>query len=55
VRGWFGGADYITLLVMPDFKLHVATAHDIPRHLGASIGKRNYLGWLLQESGGAYS
>jgi uncharacterized protein len=55
VRGWFGGTDYITLLVMPDFNFHIATAHDILRHLGASIGKRDYLGWLSQESGGAYS
>ena len=55
VRGWFGGVDYITLLVMPDFNFHVATAHDILRHMGAKIGKRDYLGRLSQESGGAYS
>jgi hypothetical protein len=55
VRGWFGGVDYITLLVMPDFSFHVATAHDILRHMGARIGKRDYLGRLSQESGGAYS
>jgi uncharacterized protein len=55
VRGWFGGIDYITLLVMPDFNFHVATAHDILRHMGAKIGKRDYLGRLSQESGGAYS
>jgi uncharacterized protein len=55
VRGWFGGTDYITLLVMPDFNFHVATAHDILRHLGAQIGKRDYLGRLSQGSGGAYS
>lgn len=55
VRGWFGGIDYITLLVMPDFNFHVATGHDILRHVGAPIGKRDYLGRLSQESGGAYS
>jgi uncharacterized protein len=55
VRGWFGGVDYITLLVMPDFNFHIATAHDILRHLGAQIGKRDYLGRLSQESGGAFS
>jgi uncharacterized protein len=55
VRGWFGGTDYITLLVIPDFHFHVATAHDILRHLGAPVGKRDYLGRLSQESGGAYS
>lgn len=55
VRGWFSGQDYITLLVLPDFYFHVATAHDILRHLGAPIGKRNYLGRLYQQSGGDYS
>jgi len=55
VRGWFGGQDYITLLVLPDFYFHVATAHDILRHLGAPVGKRDYLGRLYQESGGDYS
>ena len=55
VRGWFGGIDYITLLVIPDFHFHVATAHNILRHLGAPVGKRDYLGRLSQESGGAYS
>lgn len=55
VRGWFGGLDYITLLVIPDFHFHVATAHDILRHLGSPVGKRDYLGRLSQESGGAYS
>jgi hypothetical protein len=54
-RAWFGGVDYITLLVMPDFNFHVATAHNILRHLGAPVGRRDYLGWLTQESGGAYS
>ncbi len=29
---WFGGIEYITLLVIPDFHFHVATAHDILRH-----------------------
>jgi hypothetical protein len=39
-------------LVLPDFFFHVATAHDILRHLGAPIGKRNYLGRLGFQSGG---
>jgi hypothetical protein len=55
VRGWFGGQDYITLLVLPDFYFHLATAHDILRHLGAPVGKRSYLGRLSQETGGSYS
>lgn len=55
VRGWFGGADYIFYLVIPDFYFHVATAHDILRHLGARVGKRDYLGWLNMENPGGYS
>ena len=55
VRGWFGGVDYITLLVMPDFNFHLATAHDILRNQGSQLGKRDYLGRLSQQSGGAYS
>ena len=52
VRGWFGGSDYILQLVLPDFFFHLTTAHDILRHLGAPIGKRDYLGRLGIESGG---
>ena len=55
VRGWFGGADYIFYLVIPDFYFHLATAHDILRHLGAPVGKRDYLGWLNMENPGGYS
>jgi len=55
VRGWFGGAEYIFHLVIPDFYFHVTTAHDILRHLGARIGKRDYLGWLNMENPGGYS
>ena len=52
VRGWFGGDDYLLELVLPDFFFHVATAHAILRHLGAPIGKRDYLGRLGIQSGG---
>jgi hypothetical protein len=55
VRGWFGGAEYIFYLVIPDFYFHVATAHAILRHLGARVGKRDYLGWLNMENPGGYS
>jgi hypothetical protein len=55
VRGWFGGGDYIRHLVLPDFFFHISIAHAILRHLGAKIGKRNYLGNLTQQSGGDYS
>jgi hypothetical protein len=52
VRGWFGGDDYIRHLLIPDFFFHIATAHAILRHLGAPIGKRDYLGNLSGQSGG---
>lgn len=55
VRGWFGGDDYIRHLVLPDFFFHVSIAHAILRRLGAKIGKRDYLGNLIQQSGGDYS
>jgi uncharacterized protein len=45
-RGWFGGDDYIRHLVLPDFFFHIAIAHAILRHLGAHVGKRDYLGNL---------
>jgi hypothetical protein len=52
VRGRFGGDDYVRHLVLPDFFFHIAVAHAILRHLGAAIGKRDYLGHLGFESGG---
>ncbi|WP_407156612.1 DUF1993 family protein [Bradyrhizobium sp. STM 3557] len=55
VRGWFGGDDYIRHLVLPDFFFHISIAHAILRHLGAPLGKRDYLGNLTQQSGGDYS
>ena len=55
VRGWFGGEVYIRDLVLPDFFFHISIAHAILRHLGAAIGKRDYLGNLTQQSGGDYS
>ena len=55
VRGWFGGAEYIFYLVIPDFYFHVTIAHAILRHLGVDVGKRDYLGWLNMENPGGYS
>jgi hypothetical protein len=52
VRGWFGGDDYIRHLVIPDFFFHIATAHAILRHLGAPMGKRDYLGNLSGQAAG---
>jgi hypothetical protein len=52
IRGWFGGTEYLLELVLPDFFFHVAMAHAILRHLGAPIGKRDYLGRLGLQHGG---
>ena len=49
------GAEYIFYLVIPDFYFHIATAHDILRHLGVPMGKRDYLRWLNMENPGGYS
>ena len=52
VMGWFGGDDYVRHLMLPDFFFHIAIAHSILRHLGAPIGKRDYLGHLSLQYGG---
>lgn len=38
------GEHYLLSHALPNFFFHVATAHDILRHLGVPIGKRDYLG-----------
>jgi hypothetical protein len=40
------GLEYVTLQLMPNFYFHVATAFDIIRKNGISIGKSDYLGTL---------
>jgi len=40
----YSAAHYVTLLALPNFFFHVTTAYDILRHLGVSLGKRDYLG-----------
>lgn len=50
-HGWHGG-DYIRHLIIPDFFFHISIAHAILRHLGAPVGKREYLGNLSQLHGG---
>jgi hypothetical protein len=47
VRGWFGAADYIRLLVLPDF-FYISITHAI-LHLGAKIRRRDYPGNLTQQ------
>jgi hypothetical protein len=38
------GDRYLMGILLPDFFFHVATAHDILRNRGLSIGKADYLG-----------
>ncbi|MBR1219217.1 DUF1993 domain-containing protein [Bradyrhizobium sp. U87765 SZCCT0131] len=38
------GAAHLVAFVLPNFFFHLATAHDILRHNGVAIGKRDYLG-----------
>ncbi len=42
----FSGVDYLFGFGLPNFYFHVVTTHDILRHLGAPIGKRDHLGPL---------
>jgi uncharacterized protein len=42
----FSGIDYLFGFGLPNFYFHVVTTHDILRHLGAPLGKRDYLGPL---------
>ena len=39
------GEDYLLNFALPNFYFHVVTAHDILRHNGVPIGKREYLGF----------
>jgi hypothetical protein len=38
------GDTFVLQFLLPNFFFHVATAHDILRHNGVKIGKRDYLG-----------
>jgi hypothetical protein len=40
----FSGRDLLLGFGLPNFFFHVVTAHDILRHNGVDIGKRDYLG-----------
>ena len=42
----FAAADYLLNFALPNFYFHVTTAHAILRHLGAPVGKRDFLGPL---------
>jgi len=39
------GDVFVLQFLLPNFFFHVTTAHDILRHNGVKVGKRNYLGW----------
>ncbi|RKP56644.1 DUF1993 domain-containing protein [Pararobbsia silviterrae] len=40
----FTGVSYLLTFAIPNFFFHVTTAHDILRHNGLPIGKRDFLG-----------
>ena len=40
------GDTFVLQFLLPNFFFHIATAHDILRHNGVKIGKRDYLGQL---------
>ena len=37
------GKEYLFTIALPNFYFHVATTHDILRHSGVPLGKRDYL------------
>lgn len=40
----FAGADFFMSFTLPNFYFHLTTAYAILRHLGADVGKRDYMG-----------
>jgi hypothetical protein len=42
-RPAFTGSSYLLSFALPNFFFHVTTAHDILRHKGVKIGKRDFL------------
>jgi len=44
--GVLDGVSYVATFMLPNFFFHVTTAHDILRHCGVEVGKRDYLGPL---------
>lgn len=43
---WLTGEEYATHHVLPNLYFHVTTAYSILRHLGADVGKSDYLGQM---------
>ncbi|MDL2409710.1 DUF1993 family protein [Rhizobium calliandrae] len=54
-QGSCGADDYIRHVVLAEFFFHIAVAHAILRHLGAPIGKKDYLGHFTPHGGDDYS
>ena len=42
--GTFRGDQYLLQVLLPNFYFHVATVHNILRHNGVKIGKKDYIG-----------
>lgn len=38
------GRNYLVNFITPNYYFHLATAYDLLRYAGVSIGKRDYLG-----------
>jgi hypothetical protein len=50
-RKWtLRGEDYLLQFGIPNFFFHVTTAHDILRHKGVPVGKRDFLGFYNGDS-----
>jgi len=42
--GTFSGEQYLLQVLLPNFYFHIATVHNILRHNGVKIGKKDYIG-----------
>ena len=42
--GTFSGEEYLLQVLLPNFYFHIATVHNILRHNGLKIGKKDYIG-----------
>jgi uncharacterized protein len=42
--GVLKGDEYLLQVLLPNFYFHIATVHDILRHNGVKIGKKDYIG-----------
>jgi uncharacterized protein len=44
LAGVLDGRTYLLSVLIPNFFFHVATAHDILRHNGVKLGKKDFIG-----------